>query len=199
MLDTNARKHVQKSFDTIARKSLLIKIHPNTVTVFAFILGLVCAGFIISEKYYFALIFLWLSGLFDVLDGTVARLTGKTSKIGAYLDLVFDRMVECAVIFAFYFAMPQFAISYFLFFIGAMFNFSSFMLAGTLFKNEGKKSMHYDIGIVERTESFIIFSLMMILPNYIFITLNIFNFLMFLTGVLRMIKIVNYERTRDKN
>ncbi len=198
MIDTNARKHVQKGFDVIAKKSLLIKLHPNAVTVCAFIVGVICAILIAKDNFLIALILLWISGGLDVLDGTVARLTGKSSKIGAYLDLVFDRMVECAVIFAFYFVLPQFAVSYFLFFIGAMFNFSTFMLAGTLFKNEGKKSMHYDIGLVERTESFIVFSLMMIFPNYIFITLNVFNLLMFLTGAIRIMKIINYEIARNK-
>ncbi len=193
MLDSNARKHVQKGFDLVARKSFLVKLHPNAVTVLAFMVGLASAGFVVAGNFVIALALLWLSGLLDVLDGTVARLTGKTSNIGAYLDLVFDRMVEGAIVFAFFFAAEQFAISYFLFFIGAMFNFSTFMLAGTLFKNEGKKSMHYDVGIVERTESFIVFSLMMIFPDYIFVTLNIFNFLMFLTGIIRITKIIRHE------
>ncbi len=197
MLDTRARKYLQKGFDTVAKKSFLIKIHPNAVTVLAFLLGITSAGLVAMGLYLPAVALLWLSGLLDVLDGTVARLTGKTSNIGAYLDLVFDRMVECAVIFGFYIALPQFAISYYLFYIGAMFNFSTFMLAGNLFKNTGKKSMHYDIGIVERSESFIFFTLMMIFPDYIFITLNIFNALMLLTGIIRMAKIIRHELGKE--
>lgn len=37
------------------------------------------------------------SGFFDVVDGQVARATGKTSKKGAYIDSVSDKIAESAV------------------------------------------------------------------------------------------------------
>ncbi len=193
MIDSNARKYVQRSFDNVAKFLKIINLHPNTVTVFAFLLG-VAACVLLSLGYNIhALVLLWLSGIFDVLDGTVARLTGKSSNLGAYLDLVFDRLVEGLIILGFYFFMPQFALSYLIFFVGMVFNFSTFMLAGTLFKNSGNKSMHYDVGIVERTECFIFFSAMMVFPLYIPYILNLFNALMILTGIIRMVKIIRFE------
>lgn len=38
-----------------------------------------------------------LSGLADSLDGIVARMTGRTSRVGDLLDHFFDRLVEMAV------------------------------------------------------------------------------------------------------
>ena len=38
------------------------------------------------------------SGLFDVLDGAVARMSGRVTKFGAYLDAVCDRYAEAAVV-----------------------------------------------------------------------------------------------------
>ncbi len=193
MIDTTARKYVQHAFDKTATFFKLIHLHPNVVTILAFILGIVSCVFLSQGNTINALILLWFSGLFDVLDGTVARLTGKSSSLGAYLDMIFDRLIECFVILAFYFLKPEFALSYFIFFIGMIFNFSTFMLAGNLFKNTGTKSMHYDIGIVERTESFIVFSLMMIFPTFVPYFLNIFNVLMILTGIIRMTKIIKSQ------
>ncbi len=193
MIDTEGRKYVQRPFDGAAKTLKLIKLHPNVITVLAFVLGITSFIFLSLGYQIQALILLWLSGAFDVLDGTVARLTGKSSKIGAYLDMIFDRLVECLVIIGFYFFMPQFAVSYFIFFLGMTFNYTTFVLAGALFQNTGNKSMHYDIGIVERTECFICFSVMMIFPVSIPIVLNIFNFLMILTGGIRMAKIIKYE------
>ncbi len=193
MIDTTGRKHVQGAFNGAAKFLKLINLHPNVITIIAFILGIVSFVFLSIGYVFTALVLLWLSGTFDVLDGTVARLTGKSSKLGAYLDMIFDRLVECFIILGFYFYMPEFALSYFIFFIGMIFNYSTFVLAGSLFKNTGNKSMHYDIGIVERTESFICFSAMMIFPQYIFIILNIFNALMILTGILRMSRIIKHE------
>ncbi len=193
MIDTDVRKHVQSSFDLLAKKSLLVHLHPNFITTLGLLTGVTCAVLIGFGHLWEAFILLWVSGLLDVLDGTVARITGKTSSIGAYLDLIFDRVVEGAIIFSFYFIAPQFAIFYFVFFMGAMFNFTTFMLAGTLFKNTGKKSMHYDIGLVERTESFITFGLMMLFPAFIPYILGLFNFLMILTGIIRIYRIIKHE------
>ncbi len=40
---------------------------------------------------------LLISGFFDIVDGQVARVTGKTSKKGAFLDSVFDKIAEVAI------------------------------------------------------------------------------------------------------
>ncbi|MDE1762679.1 MAG: CDP-alcohol phosphatidyltransferase family protein [Thaumarchaeota archaeon] len=42
-------------------------------------------------------ILLLISGFFDIVDGQVARATGKTSKKGAFLDSVFDKIAEVAI------------------------------------------------------------------------------------------------------
>src|SRR5438445_8892126 len=42
-------------------------------------------------------ILLLISGFFDIVDGQVARITGKISKKGAFLDSVFDKIAEVAI------------------------------------------------------------------------------------------------------
>ena len=42
-------------------------------------------------------ILLLVSGFFDMVDGQVARITGKTSKKGGYLDSMFDKIAEVAI------------------------------------------------------------------------------------------------------
>jgi archaetidylinositol phosphate synthase len=42
-------------------------------------------------------ILLLISGFFDVVDGQVARITGKTSKKGSYLDSMFDKIAEVSI------------------------------------------------------------------------------------------------------
>ena len=42
-------------------------------------------------------ILLLVSGFFDMVDGQVARVTGKTSKKGEYLDSMFDKISEVAI------------------------------------------------------------------------------------------------------
>jgi len=42
-------------------------------------------------------VLLLISGFFDMVDGQVARITGKTSKKGSYLDSMFDKIAEVAI------------------------------------------------------------------------------------------------------
>lgn len=64
--------------------------------VFAFASAVVYAW---HFEYAFILggILLLISGFFDIVDGQVARITKKTSKKGAFLDSVFDKIAEVAI------------------------------------------------------------------------------------------------------
>ncbi len=196
MIDTRARKYFQFGFDALAKVCVKMNLSANTITVFALLIGVMAGIMLGLGQRYMALVCMLISGLLDVLDGSVARISKTSSNVGAFLDLIFDRMVEGVIIIGFYMFMPEYALLYILFYIGAMFNFSTFMLAGILFKNEGVKSMHYDIGIVERSETFIAFLLMMLFPTYLPIFLSIFIILMFLTALIRSYKIMQQEWKR---
>ncbi len=194
MIDTRWRGKFEPMFNFLARILVSLKIKPNAITIVAFAIGLFSAIFIGINKPLVALILLWISGLLDVLDGSVARLTGKSSAGGAYMDLIFDRMVEAFIIFGFTILAPANYIAYILFYISVIFNFTTFILAGALFKNTSEKSMHYDTGIAERTETFIVFSLMLIFKNQINSILMVFNAIIFLTGVMRFYKVIKYSK-----
>ncbi len=194
MIDTKLRHNVQPAFDKVASMFVKCHIKADTITVMGFIIGIVSGVMIAFNHLFVSFVLLWISGLFDVLDGTVARLSGTSSKRGAYMDLIFDRMVESAVILGFYFLLPNHAFFYILFFISVLFNFTTFIVAASLFENKGKKSMHYDVGIAERTETFIVFSLMMFFPAYTAWILLTFNFIIFLTGIIRFYRILKSEK-----
>ena len=63
---------------------------------FAFASAIIYA---IHLEYSFILggVLLLVSGFFDIVDGQVARITGKVSKKGAFLDSVFDKIAEVAI------------------------------------------------------------------------------------------------------
>ena len=51
-------------------------------------------------SYYFSVgggIFLIISGFFDLVDGSVARVTKQTSKRGSFLDSTYDKISESIV------------------------------------------------------------------------------------------------------
>ena len=83
--------------DPVADFFVRAGIHPNTITAF----GTACT---IAASVIFGMghiktagWFLGLTALFDVMDGTVARRSGKESTFGAFLDSTLDRLADGAL------------------------------------------------------------------------------------------------------
>ncbi len=73
-------------------------VSPNTVTIIATILG-IASGFLIAAKMiYLAVAVIFISQILDCTDGDLARMTGRVTRVGAYLDRIFDRFVDAAII-----------------------------------------------------------------------------------------------------
>ena len=67
---------------------------PNALTVIGFV-GTCVAAFAAADRSWLAAGILVLAfGIFDLLDGTLARATGRASKLGAFLDSTLDRAGE---------------------------------------------------------------------------------------------------------
>jgi CDP-diacylglycerol--glycerol-3-phosphate 3-phosphatidyltransferase len=80
-------------------------IHPNVVTVTGTFFGFVSSACIAFEHFLFGALALLLSGFFDMLDGALARGSGKVTVFGGFLDSVLDRYTDLLVmggIFFFY-------------------------------------------------------------------------------------------------
>ncbi len=71
---------------------------PNALTVMGFLVS-VAAGVLVALGHFLAggLVMLF-AGAFDLMDGPVARVTGKTSRFGGFLDSTLDRLSEAAVL-----------------------------------------------------------------------------------------------------
>ncbi len=70
------------------------QITPNGVTLFGLAMHLPIAWLIATQHNYWAAGLLFVFGLFDTLDGELARLQKRESPIGALLDSTTDRMKE---------------------------------------------------------------------------------------------------------
>ena len=80
--------------------TVLVKTHltPNAVTCLGLLIT-IAAAVLISLNHAFAAGFVVLfAGLFDMLDGALARRTNKVTKFGGVLDSTLDRVSEAAVL-----------------------------------------------------------------------------------------------------
>lgn len=186
MLDTHARKIFNPIFSKIARLMIDIGLSANQITFIAFVIGILSAVALYFNKYLLSFVLLWLSGLFDAVDGEVARMSNKKSLIGAQLDIVSDRVVELAFIWAV--AVNNKNALYELLFLVSMILISMtvFLTTGMIAKNNTKKSFYYQSGLMERTEGFIMFSLMIIFRDKIKLIIIIYAILILVTIIQRL-------------
>ncbi|MDN5708756.1 MAG: CDP-alcohol phosphatidyltransferase family protein, partial [Planococcus sp. (in: firmicutes)] len=180
MLDTYARKHVQPAVDKTADYLLKKGCTADGVTKTAFAIGLSSGIFIYLDLPVLALFALWLSGFLDVVDGTMARKT-KPSPWGTLLDISFDRLVEISVILGLAFRFPDSMWALLLLSASIIVAMTVFLTVGALSEKQGMKSFYYQAGLAERTEGFILFTLMIVFSPYLtaitllFIAVQIFT------------------------
>jgi CDP-diacylglycerol--glycerol-3-phosphate 3-phosphatidyltransferase len=80
--------------EPLSRALARTRIHPHVLTLSGFGLALVAANFFRIDRFFWAGIFIILAGTCDVLDGRLARDTGKGSIWGALFDSTIDRYSE---------------------------------------------------------------------------------------------------------
>jgi CDP-diacylglycerol---glycerol-3-phosphate 3-phosphatidyltransferase len=74
-----------------------IGLTPNQLTVIGFAISVVAAVAAARGSWVLAGVLLVVGGVFDLFDGALARATGRVSRLGAFLDSVFDRAGEAVV------------------------------------------------------------------------------------------------------
>jgi CDP-diacylglycerol--glycerol-3-phosphate 3-phosphatidyltransferase len=98
MLNRFARAFVTELFTPLARLFLKLGVSPDVVTIVGTI-G-VCFGalaFYPRHSFFWGSIVIGVFVFSDTLDGMMARLSGQSSKWGAYLDSTLDRVADSAI------------------------------------------------------------------------------------------------------
>ena len=185
MIDTHGRKYVQPGFDKGANLLIKLGLTPIKVTFIALIIGIVSIVFLLLGELIGAVILLWISGIFDVLDGTVARKTHKESELGAFLDITFDRILELGIIVSLAIINPNLRLMLVILTASIVMSLTIFLTVSSFAKNNGKKAFYYQAGIAERTEGFIFFTLMILWGDMRMLIGYIFAFAVLFTAIQR--------------
>lgn len=188
MLDTYGRRYVDKFIEPAAEFFGKMHWKPVHVTCLALVTGVVAAGsYLASVPAAVPILLLWLSGYFDTVDGALARRTGQITAIGTLLDIFFDRVVELSFILAFAVRCPESVFGQLLAVCAIVLSMTVFLTSGTLLENTGIKSFRYQTGLMERTDGFILFTVMMLLDGYMQYTSVVYAALIFFTAVQRLV------------
>jgi phosphatidylglycerophosphate synthase len=96
-ISNQARDRVKAVFEPIALGLGRLGLTPDALTLIGFAITIAGAGLVASGNWTLGGIVIFLGGVFDMFDGTLARATGKVSRLGAFMDSVFDRWGEAIV------------------------------------------------------------------------------------------------------
>lgn len=82
----------------IVRGLALSKINPNVLTFLGLVINMVAATFLAFGHFRTAGFIIIFAGLFDMVDGRVARETNRVTRFGAFFDSVLDRYSDLALL-----------------------------------------------------------------------------------------------------
>lgn len=82
----------------IVRGLALSKINPNVLTFLGLVINMAAAAFLAVGSFRTAGCVIIFAGLFDMVDGRVARATNQVTRFGGFFDSVLDRYSDLALL-----------------------------------------------------------------------------------------------------
>lgn len=162
-----AQQTIYKIINPVVHSMIKIGITPNFITTTGFVLNLIAAGLLLyggaegaRDDYFYigwAGGIILFAGLFDMLDGQVARIGKMSSTFGALYDSVLDRYSELATFFGifFYLILQEYVVSSIIAFLALM---GSLMVSYVRARAEGL-GIDCKVGFMQRPERVVITAL----------------------------------------
>ena len=141
--------------EPLARLLTSVKLSPNSVTLLG-LAAVSAAGYLAaSGRFLPAGLVLLLASVMDMLDGAMARLSGRVTSFGAALDSIVDRLTEAIVLLGlllFYLGEDDDAGA----FLASVTIVASFMVSYIRARGEGLGVTMKESGLVTRTERVVV-------------------------------------------
>lgn len=193
MITSTIKAAARRFAENIARGIARTGLTPNALTCIALLLNGVAAAVIASGNQVVGGILVMLFGAMDTLDGALARVTGRSTKFGAFLDSTLDRYSEAVVFFGLLvlFSMRQNTQGTLLVYAVVV---GSVMVSYTRARAEGL-GLKCEVGLLPRPERIILLGLGLIFDH---VTLVLW-ILAVLTNVTAVQRIVHVWRVTEGN
>jgi len=202
LINLSRARHTIEKRSTARVVSILARtrITPNTLTIAGFLVSVV-AGVVIALDYLLiggGLIL--FSGVFDMLDGSLARAKGQSTRFGALLDSTLDRLAEAAVLLGLLILYLDKNTTWepvliYITFVGSV--SVSYVRA----RAEGL-GMKCEVGLFTRPERVIVLALGILLTYWIdkaiLITLSILAIMVWVTVLQRIIHVQQQSRSKNQ-
>jgi archaetidylinositol phosphate synthase len=172
------RSKIDGALEPLAKAFARVGFTPNVLTCIGLVVSLLAGALFACSLPRLAAIALLVCGFFDMIDGAVARVTGKVTAFGGILDSVVDRFTEAAIIVGIvYGGTPELAQWGWL--VGILALVGGFMVSYTRARAEAAGTGKLDVGFAERAERMLIFAIFALVERtgYALILVAIFAYI----------------------
>ena len=170
LLDRFLRGFTARVLKTILVRPVL-RLHPNAITAIALLPG-TAAAVCAAQRHWCAAIALFMTNrVIDGVDGAVARMTGKQSDLGGYLDIMTDFLVYAALPIAIWIGADHPDAWATVCLLAAFYvNAASWMYLSALLEKRGRSdatvtSIAMPTGVIEGSETIAFFVAFLALPQ----------------------------------
>jgi archaetidylinositol phosphate synthase len=190
---------LKKKFDIFFAKILKNRLSANQLTLLGLSFGVISAVLIFLSSVFTTsfliilssgIILMIISFFIDLLDGAIARYN-ETTVFGGILDMICDRTVEVSIIIAIILSDPINLVVPGIFLLGSIvLCITVFLSVGHAIKTdeykENQKFIFYSSGLMERSETFLMLLIILILISFRYLLLWIFTILICFTALQRL-------------
>jgi phosphatidylglycerophosphate synthase len=149
MVSSRLRGSVNSYISIVAGPLARLGINPSYITLFGLGFSLLAGILYATDKLIFAALALAFSAVLDVIDGAVARLSGKITAFGGFLDSMSDRYSDSIVLIGIALYLSGHYLLIFIVIVGTL------MVSYTRARSE-MEIEQCDVGFGERAERLII-------------------------------------------
>ena len=90
--------HVQRRISIWFSRRLADYMGPNLATGLDLLFGVAAAALVLLDHWLLGVVLIQVFGIFSCVDGEIARIQGRSSRIGDFLDTLTDRVTELLLI-----------------------------------------------------------------------------------------------------
>ena len=180
----NFREALKPTLEKIGKGFASTGLSPNFWTAIGLVFAFGSAiSYGVGIEYSFLIggILLLVSGFFDIVDGQVARFTGKMSQKGSFLDSMFDKIAEVAIFLGLLFG--GFAEPYLILLAITM----SLLVSYARAKADALNVQLRGIGIGERAERLLVIAIIGFIPGMMVYGIIVVIIIASITFIQRMI------------
>jgi CDP-diacylglycerol---glycerol-3-phosphate 3-phosphatidyltransferase len=158
MLGAEIGRGAMRIINAMVRGLASAGISPNILTTIGVTINVGCAVLFGIGDFFAAGIVLIVANLFDMLDGNVARLSGRVTKFGSFLDSSLDRLSDMVVFLGImmFYAGNSSQHSILNVFLAGVGMIASVMVSYTTARSEGL-GVRANVGFLQRPERVVLF------------------------------------------